>query len=62
MPDLQAYHQELFDLCSIGAEANDTFPQEGFFDYVHELLGEAGVLDNVEYCYCLALINNFLSI
>lgn len=50
MPDLQAYHQELFDLCSIGAEANDTFPQEGFFDYVHELLSEAGILDNIEYC------------
>ena len=50
MDELLKYHQELFDLCSIGAEANATFPQEGFFEYVHEMLGEAGVLDNIEYC------------
>jgi len=50
MDELLEYHQELFDLCSIGAEANATFPQEGFFEYVHEMLGEAGVLDNIEYC------------
>jgi len=50
MAELLEYHQELFDLCSIGAEANATFPQEGFFDYTHEMLGHAGVLDNIEYC------------
>lgn len=50
MHDLQTYHREIFDLCSIGAEANSTFPQEGFFEYVYEMLGEAGVLDNIEYC------------
>lgn len=50
MDELLEYHQELFDLCSIGAEANTTFPQEGFFDFVHEMLSEAGVLDNIEYC------------
>ena len=50
MDDLLEYHQELFDLCSIGAEANATFPQEGFFEYAHEMLGDAGVLDNIEYC------------
>jgi hypothetical protein len=50
MDELLEYHQELFDLCSIGAEANATFPQEGFFEYAHEMLGDAGVLDNIEYC------------
>ena len=50
MDKLLEYHQELFDLCSIGAEANSTFPQEGFFHYTHEMLGDAGVLDNIEYC------------
>jgi len=50
MGELLEYHQELFDLCSIGAEANATFPQEGFFDYTHEMLGQAGILDNIEYC------------
>ena len=50
MDDLLEYHQELFDLCSIGAEANATFPQEAFFNYTHEMLGDAGILDNIEYC------------
>ena len=50
MDELLEYHQELYDLCSIGAEANATFPQEGFFEYVHAMLGDAGVLDNIEYC------------
>ena len=50
MDELLEYHQELFDQCSIGAEANATFPQEGFFEYAHEMLGDAGVLDNIEYC------------
>jgi len=50
MDELLEYHKELFDLCTIGAEANATFPQEGFFEYAHEMLGEAGILDNIEYC------------
>ena len=50
MDDLIEYHQEIFDHCSIGAEANSTFAQEGFFEYGNEMLGEAGQLDNIEYC------------
>ena len=50
MNDLLEYHRELFDLCAIGAEANDAFPQESFFEYVTELLSDAGILDNIVYC------------
>ena len=50
MDELLEYHRELFDLCAIGAEANESFPQESFFDFVSELLSNAGILDNVEYC------------
>ena len=50
MDDLLEYHRELFDLCAIGAEANQAFPQESFFDFASDLLSNAGILDNVEYC------------
>ena len=50
MDDLLEYHGELFDLCAIGAEANHAFPQESFFDFASDLLSNAGILDNVEYC------------
>ena len=51
MDELIEYHCELFDHCTIGAEANESFPQESFFEYVSELLSDAGVLDNIEYCH-----------
>jgi len=50
MDDLLEYKNELFNIASIDADANEVFPEESFFEYVSELLGESGILDNVEYC------------
>lgn len=50
MDELQEYKNELFNTASIDADANEVFPEESFFEYVSELLGDAGILDNVEYC------------
>tara|TARA_B110000114_G_scaffold170289_1_gene194964 strand:+ start:425 stop:2542 length:2118 start_codon:yes stop_codon:yes gene_type:complete len=50
MDELQAYKNELFNITSIDADANEVFPEESFFEYVSELLGSAGLLENIEYC------------
>ncbi len=50
MDDLLEYKNEIFNYASIDADASEVFPEESFFEYVSELLGDAGILDNVEYC------------
>ncbi|RLA41674.1 MAG: hypothetical protein DRR42_24395 [Gammaproteobacteria bacterium] len=50
MDDLLEYKNEIFNYASVDADANELFPEESFFEYVSELLGDAGILDNVEYC------------
>ena len=50
MAELLEYRNELFNLAAIGADANEIFPEESFFEYVSELLAGAGILENVEYC------------
>jgi len=50
MDELLEYKNELFNIASIDADANEIFPEESFFEYVSELLGSAGILENVEYC------------
>jgi len=50
MDELLEYKNELFSTASIYADANEVFPEESFFEYVSELLGSAGILENVEYC------------
>jgi hypothetical protein len=50
MDDLLEYKNELFNITSIESGANEVFPEESFFEYVSQLLSEAGILDNVEYC------------
>lgn len=50
MDDLLEYKNEIFNYASVDADANEVFPEESFFEYVSELLGDAGILDNVEYC------------
>lgn len=49
MSDLSEYQDEIFNEIAIGAETNEVFPEESFFEYVTELLGDAGIIDNVEY-------------
>jgi hypothetical protein len=50
MDDLLEYKNELFGTISIDSDSNDTFPEESFFEYVSDLIADAGILDNVEYC------------
>lgn len=50
MDDLLQYKNEIYSISNLDAEKNATFPEESFFEYVSELLSEAGILDDVEYC------------
>lgn len=50
MDDLLEYKNELFNIATIDADANEVFPEESFFEYVSDLLSSTGILDNVEYC------------
>lgn len=50
MNELSEYKDEIFNSISIDADTNEVFPEESYFEYVSELLSNAGILDNVEYC------------
>ncbi len=50
MDELLEYKNEIFNSISIDADTNEVFPEESYFEYVSDLLSNAGVLDNVEYC------------
>jgi hypothetical protein len=50
MDDLLEYKNELYSISNIDADKNSIFPEESFFEHVSEMLAEAGVLDDVEYC------------
>ncbi|MEH6639254.1 MAG: AIPR family protein [Porticoccaceae bacterium] len=50
MDELLEYKHELFNTISIDADTNVIFPEESYFEYVSDLLSNAGILDNVEYC------------
>lgn len=50
MNELLEYKKKVFNTISIDSDNNEVFPGESFFEYVSDLLANAGVLDNVEYC------------
>jgi hypothetical protein len=50
MDELLEYKNEIFNAISIDSDTNEVFPEESFFEYVSDLLSNAGILDNVEYC------------
>ena len=50
MDELLEYKEKLFNDISIVSENEEVFPEESFFEYVSEVLSDAGILDNVEYC------------
>jgi hypothetical protein len=50
MDDLLEYKNQIFNDANIDADANEIFPEESFFEHVSDLLSQAGILDNVEYC------------
>lgn len=50
MDDLKEYKNQLYTQSNFGAEADSKFPEESFFEIISEMLSEAGILDNVEYC------------
>ncbi len=50
MDDLLEYKNELYSISNIDADKNSVFPEESFFEYVSNMLSDAGVLDDVEYC------------
>ena len=50
MADLLEYKNELYSISNIDADKSSTFPEESFFEHVSEMLSDAGVLDDVEYC------------
>ena len=50
MDDLLAYKNELYSISNIDADKNEIFPEESFFEHVSEMLSEAGILDDVQYC------------
>jgi len=50
MDELLEYKNEIYYSANSDADKNELFPEESFFEYVSEMLSEAGVLDNIEYC------------
>lgn len=50
MDELLEYKNVVYNAISIDSNANETFPEESYFEYVSDLLSSAGILDNVEYC------------
>lgn len=50
MDNLLEYKNEIYSISNIDADSKSVFPEESFFEYATEMLSEAGVLDNVEYC------------
>ena len=50
MDDILEYKNELYSIANIDADKNSIFPEESFFEYVSEMLSDAGVLDDVQYC------------
>jgi hypothetical protein len=50
MNELQEYKFELYNQANLTADSLDVFPEEIFFEIASDLLSEAGILDNVEYC------------
>ncbi|MEH6544381.1 MAG: AIPR family protein [Porticoccaceae bacterium] len=50
MDELLEYKNEIFNAISIDSDTNEIFPEESYFEYVSDLLSNAGILDNVQYC------------
>ena len=50
MDELLEYKNTVFNTISIDSDNNEVFPGESYFEYVSDLLSNAGILDNVEYC------------
>ena len=53
MDELTAYKNQVFNRISLESDSNEVFPEESYFEYVSEMLSDAGILDNVEYYPCL---------
>ena len=49
MDELLDYKNEIYNAISIDSGARRVVPEESFFEYVGDLLSNAGILDNVEY-------------
>jgi hypothetical protein len=50
MDDLLEYKNELYNISNIDADKHEIFPEESFFEHVSDMLSEAGILDDVQYC------------
>lgn len=50
MNELLEYKNRVFNTISIDSDSNEIFPEESYFEYVSDLLSNAGILDNVQYC------------
>lgn len=50
MDDLLEYKNELYSISNIDADKNEIFPEESFFEHVSDMLSDAGILDDVQYC------------
>lgn len=50
MDELLEYKNRVFNAISIDSDNNEVFPEESYFEYVSDLLSNAGILDNVQYC------------
>ena len=50
MDDLLEYKREIFNAISFESNTNKVFPEESYFEYVSDLLSNANIMDNVEYC------------
>ncbi len=50
MDELIEYKNKVFNTISIDSDNNEVFPEESYFEYVSDMLSNAGILDNVQYC------------
>lgn len=50
MGDILEYKNSLLGAVAADSDEREVFPEESFFEYASELLANAGILDNVEYC------------
>lgn len=50
MDKLLRYRSSIFETAPVDTDGSKIFPEESFFLYVSDMLANAGILDDVEYC------------
>jgi AIPR protein/abortive infection phage resistance-like protein len=49
MDELLEYKKDIYNTISIDSDTKEVFPEESYFEYVSEILSNAGIIDDVQY-------------